>query len=275
MWAIFSDVHANLEALQAVLADVDGQPTPVERIVCLGDTLGYGPSPCECLGLVMERCDVVLLGNHDQAVLSEPDGFGEVAERAVSCHREQIKRAPGGEEYWRFLEALPPRHEEGALLFVHGSARNPTHEFVFPEDVYNPRKMCRIFDLIDRHCFVGHTHLPGVFIETVVRPNTTIDDKTGEPLPPSDNREYPDGLWAYQAPEEIDHVYVRDRRKAIVNVGSVGQPRDGDSRACYVLLDGWRVTFRRVPYDVETTVRKIYAVPELANFLGDRLREGR
>jgi predicted phosphodiesterase len=274
MWAIFSDIHANLEALEAVLADIDSQPAEVDRILCLGDTLGYGPSPCECLDLVRQRCDVVLSGNHDEAVLSGADGYGQYAAQAVLWHRKQIGEGPRREDRWVFLDALPIRHEEGALLFVHGSARNPLYEYVFPEDIYNPRKMCRVFDLIDCHCFAGHTHFPGVFVETAERPNTTLYDVTGQPRPDVEGA-FPEGLWAHHAPKEIDYVYVRDRRKAILNVGSVGQPRDGDWRACYVLLDGPNVIFRRVPYDVEKTIRKIRAIPDLNDFLGDRLGEGR
>src|SRR5207253_3156404 len=127
---------------------------------------------------------------------------------------------------------------------VHGSPRHPLNEYFFPEDIYNPTKLERNFALIERFCFQGHSHVPGVFIE-----------------------EAPGGPYSFHSPEEIDFVHTLDERKTMVNVGSVGQPRDGDWRACYVLLQGDRVTFRRVEYDVETTIGKIYAVPELENFL--------
>jgi diadenosine tetraphosphatase ApaH/serine/threonine PP2A family protein phosphatase len=136
---------------------------------------------------------------------------------------------------------------EPEFLFVHGSARNPLNEYVFPEDIYNQRKLERIFGLVEKYCFQGHTHIPGVFTEG----------------------------YNFQSPDEFDHVYQLGDRKVLVNVGSVGQPRDGDNRACYVLLDGKTIRYRRVPYDFNQTAEKIYPIPELDNFLGDRLRDGR
>src|SRR4051812_25689677 len=154
MWAILSDIHSNLEALQAVLADIDGLSRPVERFLCLGDTVGYGPNPLECLDLVRQRCDVVLLGNHDQAVLFDPDGFGAAAARAVFRTREQLEKpGPESEARWIFLSQLPRTHAEGDMLFVHGSPRNPINEYVFPEDVYNQRKMAALYAQIERSCF--------------------------------------------------------------------------------------------------------------------------
>jgi diadenosine tetraphosphatase ApaH/serine/threonine PP2A family protein phosphatase len=112
--------------------------------------------------------------------------------------------------------------------------------------------MKRIFSLVERYCFQGHTHVPGVFVEQT-----------------------PDELYQFHSPEELDYTFHLDDHKSLVNVGSVGQPRDTDPRACYVLLDGNALFYRRVEYDIESTIRKIYAIPELENFLGDRLREGR
>jgi diadenosine tetraphosphatase ApaH/serine/threonine PP2A family protein phosphatase len=253
MLALISDVHGNLEALHAVLKDIARYP--VTAVYCLGDTLGYGPNPCECLHLVAGVCAVALVGNHDQAALFDPDGFGPVAERSIFWAREQIE-APvpdraAARRRCEYLLGLPRRHEEGEQLYVHGSARNPLNEYVFPEDVYNDRKMERIFALVKHRCFQGHTHLPGIF---TLRPS---------------------GEVTFLSPEEMDDVHRLNPGKALVNVGSVGQPRDGDARACYVLVDGDVVRFRRVEYDLETTIRKIYAIPELENFLGDRLRDGR
>jgi diadenosine tetraphosphatase ApaH/serine/threonine PP2A family protein phosphatase len=118
---------------------------------------------------------------------------------------------------------------------------------VFPEDIHNVRKMERVFGLVGRYCFQGHTHVPGVFTE---------------------DRQF-------HSPEGLGGTYVLTATKTLVNVGSVGQPRDADPRACYVLLDGDVVRFRRVEYDVETTVRKIHGTAGLERFLGDRLRDGR
>jgi predicted phosphodiesterase len=246
--AIISDIHSNLEALQAVLADISQQD--VEETFCLGDVVGYGPNPRECVDLVME-CRVVILGNHDQGAMFDPEGFNASAERAIFWTRAQLEspteRRDLREKRWEFLAERPRSHRENGFLYVHGSARNPLNEYVFPEDIYNQRKMERIFALVERYCFQGHTHVPGIFTENM----------------------------QFHSPEDIDGIYKLDGRKTLCNVGSVGQPRDGDWRACYILLDDEAIRYRRVEYDVETTVKKIYAVPELENFLGDRLREGR
>ena len=249
MFAVLSDIHGNLEALTAVLADVARRP--VSAVYCLGDIVGYGPNPIECLDLAT-KWDVTILGNHDQAVMFDPDGFGASAQRAVYWTRSVLEAARR-DDLWTFLAARPRVHREGEFLFVHGSARNPTNEYVFPEDVHNEQKMERIGALLENYCFAGHTHVPGVFVE-----------------PPAAGAD-----WQFFAPNEVSNYWRFDGRKAIVNVGSVGQPRDGDPRSCYVTVDGMDVTFHRVAYDSDVTAAKIYAIPELDNFLGDRLREGR
>jgi diadenosine tetraphosphatase ApaH/serine/threonine PP2A family protein phosphatase len=245
--ALISDVHSNIEALSAVLADARAQG--VTEFVCLGDIVGYGPNPRECIDEVM-KCRVCLLGNHDQGALFDPEGFNTGAERAIFWTRQQLENAGGAVDSarrWDFLGELPRNHQEGPFLFVHGSARNPLNEYVFPEDIYNRRKMEKIFALIERYSFQGHTHVPGVFTED----------------------------YRFLSPDEVGFEYKLNSGKTMVNVGSVGQPRDGDPRACYVILNEDTVTFRRVEYPLEETVKKIYAIPELDNFLGDRLRDGR
>lgn len=246
--AIISDVHSNLEGLRAVLDDIKGQG--ISEIYCLGDIIGYGPSPCECIDEVM-NCDMCLLGNHDQGALFDPEGFNSGAERAIFWTREQLEDPKANRDdsarRWDFLGELPRNRREEGRLFVHGSARNPLNEYVFPEDIYNQRKMEKIFSLIERTCFQGHTHVPGVFTE---------------------------GLKFF-SPEDTDYEYQLTDEKIMVNVGSVGQPRDGDPRACYVVLEDDLLRFRRVEYDVDNTIQKIYDIPDLDNFLGDRLREGR
>ena len=248
MKALISDIHSNLEALQAVFADIAEHK--VEDVYCLGDVVGYGPNPRECVDLVMD-CKLVLLGNHDQGAMFDPEGFNGPAERAIFWTRAQLERStedrPLREKRWEFLAERPRSHREDGFLYVHGSARNPLNEYVFPEDIYNQRKMERIFALVERYCFQGHTHVPGIFTESL----------------------------EFYSPEEIDYVYQLDGRKTLCNVGSVGQPRDGNWRACYIVLDSDTITFRRVEYDVESTIKKIYAIPDLENFLGDRLRDGR
>ncbi len=263
--ALISDIHGTLEALEVVLDDIQSQG--IAEIMCLGDIIGYGPNPRECIDRVMETCQVTLLGNHDQGAMFDPEGFNIGAERAIFWTREQLESSgdrANNEKRWEFLGELPRTYRIGPFLFVHGSPRNPLSEYIFPEDIYNHRKMERLFQLVERYCFQGHTHVPGIFTEN----------------------------FQFFAPEEIDHEYTLGEGKLMVNVGSVGQPRDGDNRACYVVLeDGMgddpevqpgakpvtspRITFRRLTYDFERTIQKIYAIPDLEPFLGDRLRQGR
>lgn len=246
--ALISDIHSNLEALEAVLADTRAQG--ITEIYCLGDIIGYGPNPCECIDLVM-KCDLCILGNHDQGALFDPEGFNSAAERAIFWTREQLENSRDSAEVrqrrWDFLGELPRSKRENGILYVHGSARNPLNEYVFPEDIYNQRKMEKLFSLIERHCFQGHTHVPGVFTESL----------------------------CFYSPEELHYEYRLGEQKAMINVGSVGQPRDNDPRACYVVLEDEVVRFRRVEYPFEKTIQKIYDTPELDNSLGDRLRDGR
>src|SRR6476661_8123002 len=126
MIAIVSDIHSNLEALTAVLAEIERRG--VEEIVCLGDVIGYGPNPLECLDLVRQRCKVSLMGNHDFAVMYEPYNFNSGAESASYWTRQQFedetdrqKRA----DRWRFLGQLPVRHKTDQFLAVHASPRRP------------------------------------------------------------------------------------------------------------------------------------------------------
>ncbi|QDU64025.1 phosphodiesterase [Planctomycetes bacterium Pan216] len=248
LYALISDIHSNYEALTAVLEDIEQHD--VDQVYCLGDVVGYGPNPCECIDVAMQ-CDVCILGNHDQGALFDPEGFNSGAERAIFWTRAQLENATDAqaEERWDFLGERPRSHRHGDFLFVHGSARNPLNEYVFPEDIYNPRKMERIFQLIDKYAFQGHTHVPGVFTEDL----------------------------SFFSPADLNYSYKLDGSKAMVNIGSVGQPRDGDPRACYVLLDidEGTLNFRRIQYDMDTTIEKIYAIPDLDKFLGDRLRVGR
>ena len=248
--ALISDIHSNLEGLEAVLADIDAQG--IKDIYCLGDIVGYGPNPRECIDLVRKRTQICLLGNHDQGALFDPEGFNSVAEKAIFWTREQLEKpldiGDRPDERWEFLGELPRTHRDEPFLFVHGSARNPLNEYVFPEDVYMPRKLERIFALVQRFCFQGHTHVPGVFTE---QPE-------------------------FVSPEDTAYEYrFPNTGRLMINVGSVGQPRDGDNRACYVVLEDEIVTFRRVSYDFEETRRKIYGIPDLDNNLGDRLRDGK
>jgi predicted phosphodiesterase len=248
--AILSDIHGNLSALEAVLEDVAGQK--VDQIVCLGDVIGYGPEPCACLDLVMEF-EFCVLGNHDSSALFDPEGFNEAAEQAIFWTRSQLECGRDGPEASRkrmkFLCELPRMKREGSDLFVHGSPRGPTNEYVFPEDTQNSKKMEKLFSMVPHLCFQGHTHVPGVFTTDLrfIRPAET----------------------------GAGYAVADQSQRLMINVGSVGQPRDGDPRSCYVVMDGECVEFRRVQYDIDRTIAAIEAEPDLDDFLGYRLREGR
>ena len=268
MFAILSDIHANLEALTAVLADIDRHG--VERVVCLGDIVVYGPDPVACIDLVRERFEGVIMGYFDQAVIFGDRGYGSSGFESIQWTRRLLdsptEPRDAGERRWAFLAELPRSLREGDTLYVHGSARNPTLEYVYPEDIYNPGKLKRIFDLIPHVCFCGLTHLPGVLNDRSGR----YDVKTRINYPSGG-----DGEYTYYTPEELGHAYRIDQFKTIINVGSVGQPRDGDPCAAYALVEGGHVRFRRVDYDMGTTIRKIYDNPDLRDMDGDRLRDGR
>jgi diadenosine tetraphosphatase ApaH/serine/threonine PP2A family protein phosphatase len=248
MIAIVSDVHGNLEALEAVLSDI--APKNVESIFCLGDVIGYGPDPAACLDRAM-GFDFTIMGNHDHAVFMEPAGFNTPAENAVFWTRRTLDAEPDGakrQRRWEFLAGMGEFRETDSVLFVHGSPRRPMHEYLFPDEAdLSLTRLMETFDLIQHVCFVGHTHLPGVFTET----------------------------YEFMTPAKIGHKFTIGERKAIVNVGSVGQPRDLDPRACYVTVDGREVRWHRVPYDSKATMAKILATGELDEFLANRLAEGR
>jgi diadenosine tetraphosphatase ApaH/serine/threonine PP2A family protein phosphatase len=249
MLAIISDIHSNLEALTAVLAEIDRRG--IQDIICLGDIVGYGPNPMECLDLVSQRCRVSLMGNHDFAVFYEPYNFNTGAEQACFWTRNCFENDPDPQrraDRWKFLGGLPVRVRTPQLVGVHASPRRPINEYIFPDDIYtNPGKFVSIFERFDKLCFVGHTHVPGVFLEG------------------------PD----FYSPDELEGKFEMADEKAIVNVGSVGQPRDRDPRSSFVILTDSAVEFVRVPYDLETTVNKVLTIDELDNFLGTRLRDGR
>jgi len=250
MFAIISDIHSNLTALQAVMNDI--QKRQVKEIFCLGDIVGYGPQPQECLDVIIENQIASIMGNHDQAVFYEPTNFNTGAEKASYWTRQCLEEETDPKkrnQRWSFLGHLLIRLQMDDILLVHGSPRKPVNEYIFPDDIYtNTAKITTIFEKVQHLCFVGHTHVPGVFFED------------------------PD----FYSTEEIDSVYpVTDSERAIINVGSVGQPRDGDTRASYVVVSPDKVEFVRVEYDIEDTVAKIFANPQLDDFEGERLRDGR
>jgi diadenosine tetraphosphatase ApaH/serine/threonine PP2A family protein phosphatase len=196
------------------------------------------------------------MGEFDQVTLSDDDLAGwsrsaQHAARSILWCRSLLANNEIGGQLRAFLAQRPCLHREGATLYVHGTPRQPLNEFLFPCDIYNVEKMHRIGEAMDCLCFNGHTHVPGIFLEAG----------------PDD--------WHFLSPSECEPVFAVENKRLICNVGSVGQPRDDDWRACYVLFDGSRIWFRRLDYDIDQTVGKIHPNPDLDNFLADRLREGR
>ena len=246
--ALVSDIHGNLEALEAVLADIASKK--IETIYCLGDVVGYGPDPKACLDRAM-AFEFTIMGNHDHAVFMEPAGFNTPAETAVFWTRQELDAEPKEQwrrKRWEFLSRMEEFRERDSILFIHGSPRRPMHEYLFPDEAeLSMTRLVEVFDMLKHVCFVGHTHLPGVFKET----------------------------YDFLTPAQVGHRYTINDRKAIINVGSVGQPRDLDPRACYVTLEGREVRWHRVPYDHKKTMEKILATQVLDEFLANRLAEGR
>ena len=237
--ALISDVHANLEALEAVLQAIDGQR--VGRILCLGDVVGYGASPVQCLELVRERCELVLLGNHDSAASGGPEAarFNPNA-RAAALWTSRVLTA----EHRDFLRGLPLVQRVDSFWTVHASPASPrSWEYIF--DRFDAEPQFQFF--AEASCFLGHTHQPAVFERS---PSGCIS------LPPSRHRLDPD-------------------RRYIVNVGSVGQPRDRDPRACFLILHegAGEIEFVRVPYDIAGAQQKIRDA-HLPGVLATRLATG-
>lgn len=255
MIALISDVHGNLEALTEVLAHIRSQPD-IEWIGGLGDIVGYGPNPAECLDLVRDL-EFNLMGNHEEAVLKSSYGFNRIARLAIEWTREQLRprwrSSRERKQRWEFMKGFLRTYQRGNVFFVHGSPRDPTMEYILRTDVEDsfgdlPTKVKEIFSMISGPCFVGHTHYPGIITEAC------------DFLIPS---ELPDGVFRLKPGE-----------KAIINVGSVGQPRDQNPSSCYITFDGESVHYHRVPYDIEVTIRKIEAISELPDRNGTRLRYG-
>ncbi len=231
--AIISDIHGNWEALKAVAGDIKDRE--IERVYCLGDVVGYGPDPDRCLDWVRQHCDVVLLGNHEEALLTPPIGFHSLAREAIGWTRKRLlspwPRLFRTIRYRRFLRSLPRKANVAGCFLVHGSPRDPTSEYMLAREflLVNDDVVQEFFSFDEPICFTGHTHMPCVFS----RPRLV----------------YPAG--------EDGQVVDIEEEKLILNVGSVGQPRDRDPRACYVEFSDNHVTYHRLSYDIDKTQAKI------------------
>jgi diadenosine tetraphosphatase ApaH/serine/threonine PP2A family protein phosphatase len=244
-YAVVSDVHGNAEALQAVLADAEGQG--VRDVLCLGDTVGYGAEPVACLEIVGDRATAVVAGNHEHgaAGLMDLAWFNPAARAAAVWTRGCL-----GRDHHRYLARLPLLANVGEASLVHASPDRPWEweYLVSPEDGFSA-----FAAFGERLCFVGHSHVPAVWSLGSSGP-----DFTGR-----------FAAWPHR-------IRLEAGRRYLINVGSVGQPRDRDPRAAYAIwdLDARLVTIRRVPYDTEAAARKILAAG-LPAALAERLAGGR
>jgi diadenosine tetraphosphatase ApaH/serine/threonine PP2A family protein phosphatase len=222
--AILSDIHGNLPALTATLTDIDSHIP--DQLICLGDIVGYGASPFECIELVREHCSHIIAGNHDFGVCGNEslDWFNPWAKQAALWTRERLS---GGDLLW--LSNLPLEHRDGSLHFVHGAPGNPA-AWDYVRGNMDARRALQSTDAAT--VFVGHSHLPGIY-------------------------SFEDG-------------------KTLINVGSVGQARDGDPRACWCLFDddSRGMELIRVQYPVEEAQQAIRGA-SLPDYLAQRLAEGR
>jgi diadenosine tetraphosphatase ApaH/serine/threonine PP2A family protein phosphatase len=244
-YLVVSDLHANWEALEAVLRDAEGL---YERPICCGDLVGYGADPNRVVEWVRAHCVVVVRGNHDRACtgLEDLEWFNPVARAAAVWTLDHL--SPGNAA---FVRELPhgPAFLDGMQL-LHGSPLDEDEYMVGPDDA------AAAFAYLESHlAFFGHTHLQGGFIWNQARVET---------IPPVSIR------------SDRAVVDIEPRTGYLINPGSVGQPRDGDPRAAYALYDSeaGMLRYRRVPYDVETAQNKIRDAG-LPPFLADRLTVGR
>lgn len=245
-YAVLSDVHGNLEALSTVLADAASEGAL--GILCLGDAVGYGADPAPCIELLGERSTRMVAGNHEHGALGLLDvrWFNAAARAAALWTRDRL-----GADHQKFLSGLPLATTHGEATCVHASPRRPEEwDYLFSaEDGFQA-----FGDFATRLCFVGHSHRPGVW--SLGSSGPAYEDLAG---PAFHDRRIP----------------FHDGRRYIINVGSVGQPRDRDPRAAYVLWDEDErsVTLRRVTYDHKTAAAKILRAG-LPRALADRLAYG-
>jgi diadenosine tetraphosphatase ApaH/serine/threonine PP2A family protein phosphatase len=241
IYGIYSDIHGNLEALQAVLARMN--ELGIERRICLGDLVGYCANPNECVDLIRENSDLVILGNHDSVALGREssENFNFYARRAIEWTRENLTPSSVA-----FLQNLSYLETQGDLCFVHASPRSPA-DWYYVTSLDDAVDAFGFFQ--QKICFVGHTHWP-VIVVMEGEASFRICDTLSNTLEPG--------------------------QRMLVNVGSVGQPRDRNPMASFAICDSetLSVEIERVPYDIAATQKKMQDL-EFAEFLVNRLTEGR
>jgi len=240
-YGIFSDVHSNIEALEAVMEAYKKES--IDIYLCVGDVVGYATNPLECIKLVKEITSFTVAGNHDWAVvdLFSINYFNSNAKKAILWTKQNLNDQ---DKY--YLSSLKIIYKNNDLTLVHGSLNKP-EDFYYMTDIETAEES---FSLLENNlCFIGHTHISGVFVK----------DK--------EQRIY------YYDPE---YIPLKEENKYIINVGSVGQPRDGNPLACYCIFDTDKkeVFIKRKNYDIKSTYNKIIKAG-LPLFLAERLYWGR
>ncbi|MFN3478858.1 MAG: metallophosphoesterase family protein [Thermodesulfovibrionales bacterium] len=239
--AIISDVHSNLEALESVLKDI--RKKRIERILFLGDAVGYGPNPNNCIDALKKECEILLAGNHDRAAVGMTDieYFNEFARAAIIWTAETLT-----EEHKEFLYRLPisKRFYSGIedIFLVHSTPKEP-ESWHYLLTLWDAEVNFNYFT--ERICLLGHSHVPFIIERKL----------SGEMMVYRDNAALKSGL------------------RYIINAGSVGQPRDGDPRACYAIMDGDSIRFVRIDYNIKKTQMKMVEAG-LPKPLIDRLEYG-
>ena len=245
-YAIISDIHSNLEALQAVLKTIELEK--IDKIVCLGDVVGYGPEPNECIELVQQHCEIILTGNHDFACIEKSEllYFNQYAAKAVEWTVTVLSK-----ENLDYLANLPLVGEIDDFFLVHSSPFEPqSWDYILSLDdaEFNFSK----FENNDQICFIGHSHHPVIYVEYLE-----------------------DGNKYYK--QHMDHkIQLKEDCRYIINVGSVGQPRDYNPDAAFGIVDTTTQLYelKRVGYDVKKTYQKMISA-DLPQFLADRLLIGK
>ena len=237
--AVLSDIHSNLEALDSVLKRIEEDG--IDEILCAGDLVGYGADPNECVERVKKCSSAVVCGNHDYAAvgLADPDFFNSVARNAVVWTGEQLT-----ESNKNYLIKLPLSLSRDGFRLVHASPSRPEKwNYIFHTVEANRE----LHSFGEKVCFIGHSHKP-IFFRS-------------------------DGIDCRMSSEES--IEFKDNERYLVNVGSVGQPRDGDPRACFAVYspdEGW-VKLIRIAYDIQAAQKKM-ALAGLPRVLAERLSYG-
>jgi len=239
--AVISDIHSNLEALQAVLKDI--KKRRIKKILCLGDLVGYGANPNECIDLCLKESDLIIAGNHDWAAIGKADigRFNPMAAEAIRWTKKRLT-----DSSLEKLKTLPLTEKLGDLFLAHASPNNPS-EWNYLTSFTDFQEAFGLF--AGKICFIGHTHIPGAAFQ--------------------DANSYTDIIRETLFP-------LIEKRRFIINVGSVGQPRDLDPRACYAIYDGNTNALEiiRIEYNIPLTEQKIMdaGLPEI---LAQRLSLGK